>query len=444
MSGKKVQILYKDNCGVYAPLSHLYFSSSSKILIARYVDNVTEEILSSFCPQCFTRYFESDAVMKTSGGMVCATCSNCPLCQGVMVKIAPDDPRLQCSNCQWDFAPLEGEEDNTASTAKLYFDHLDKFFNRSAAVSSKEGAVIESPESGRRWQLSDLERKLASAENHKSDDAYSLWYKDNAPEKAEKSAQQQLLPVPTRLVNKRTLRCQQDLDNNRMNLLVLPKTMPLEGDSSQVINKGKWFDKNAAACFTLPILTILHLPTVTNPHLICKLANHTDKKLNCVFYTAGNELNAASTYMRQDAETGAFEYVASLPVVYQFMRPQHLAGDTGPTNITPTTTSVDAANAMMNVFLEEYEDELLKEDFVPRDRSRYYPPIPAMSEDEGKGENPAWKVVVQSNVAYLYIPMPSNQLCEASTYEIHLAWDVCVHGAAGKFTLPLDLKVRVE
>ncbi|RYH13639.1 hypothetical protein EON65_35150 [archaeon] len=442
MSSKKVQILYKDSSEVYAPLSHLYFSSSSKILISRFVDNVSEEILTSFCPQCFTRYFDSDDVSKQHGGKVCATCSNCPHCQGVMVKTtATDCPNrhLQCSNCQWEYHQTEDKLDSEFATASAYYDHLNKYFNKKAVVACKDGQ--EESTGSRRWQLSDLERKLGAMEHLKFEDPYSLWFESN-PQIHTQAAS--LLPVPTRLVNKRTLRCQQDLDNSRMNLLVLPKTMPLEGDSSQIINKGKWFDKNASACFTLPILTLLHLPTPICPYLIYKLANHTDKKLDCVFYTTCTESINQSNYMVQDANTGAFEFVSSLPVLVEYLR--YL-----PTPPTPTH-SLSPSTGTVTISLEEYEDDLLKEDFTPRDRTKYYPPIPqgggeGGEEGKGDGSTPSkeqeWKVVIQSNLAYVYIPV-SSQLCDISSFEMHMTYDLCVHEAAGGFTLPIDLTVRVE
>lgn len=459
MSSKKVQVLYKDSSEIYAPLSHLYFSSSSKILISRYVDNVSEEILTSFCPQCFTRYFDSDDTSKQYGGKVCTTCSNCPHCQGVMIKASSDEHHLQCSNCQWEYHhhQSEGQSDSDFTTALTYLDHLDKFFNKKSASASSEGPQ-DKPLVGRRWQLADLERKLDAVEHHRVDDAYTLWCQNNPQAK---TYAPKLQPIPTRLVNKRTLRCQQDLDHNRMNLLVLPKSMPLEGDSSQIINKGKWFDKNASACFTLPILTILQLPTPSSPHLVLKLANHTDKRLDCLFHTGSRVADDADCALRsfvmQDADTGVFDVVESLPVALQYARPPTNTNTSTDTTTSSSTSSSSSSSATVcAISLEEYEDDLLKEDFTPRDRSQYFPSIPTSTiSSNSNGSNNSsnnsgddqddgvWRVAIQSNIAYVFVPMPPQQQLSGA-YEVRMAYDLCVHDAAGRFCVPVDLTVRVD
>ena len=83
-----------------------------------------------------------------------------------------------------------------------------------------------------------------------------------------------------------------------MSILIQPKLFPLEGDSSQKLNRGKWFVKDSSAVHELPSIVITKLPdcqmikrheasyvhlTVANPKdfkVIIKMNNLSIKGLN--------------------------------------------------------------------------------------------------------------------------------------------------------------------
>eukprot|EP00602_Paraphysomonas_sp_CaronLab_P013598 CAMPEP_0185040034 /NCGR_PEP_ID=MMETSP1103-20130426/37629_1 /TAXON_ID=36769 /ORGANISM="Paraphysomonas bandaiensis, Strain Caron Lab Isolate" /LENGTH=298 /DNA_ID=CAMNT_0027579163 /DNA_START=136 /DNA_END=1029 /DNA_ORIENTATION=- len=66
-----------------------------------------------------------------------------------------------------------------------------------------------------------------------------------------------LLPDRLRLRTKKTLRCRKDFIEREMNILVQPKTFPLEGDSSHKLQQGKWWTKDASAIHEVPKLSVV-------------------------------------------------------------------------------------------------------------------------------------------------------------------------------------------
>jgi hypothetical protein len=65
-----------------------------------------------------------------------------------------------------------------------------------------------------------------------------------------------LYPNRVGLLSKRTLRCRQDLLDGKLSILVQPKTLPLEGDSSQKLQRGKWWMKDSSAINEFPRIVI--------------------------------------------------------------------------------------------------------------------------------------------------------------------------------------------
>jgi hypothetical protein len=325
---------------------------------------------------------------------------------------------LYCSNCYWEFQPSKSENNDPLDVSANYLDHLNHFYGKKHSSQEPKDA------SSKRWQLSDLDRKLDTLDYSLIQDAYTEW---TASHPSVSIASLILEPIPVRLVNKRTVRCLLDLEQNRMNLLVLPKAMPLEGDSSQLINKGKWFDKNASACTVLPVLSAVYLPSITLPYLICKLTNLTDKAMNCTFFTSSfQNANPPADYKVQRPLGGGIQYISSSSYVIAFPRS------------SPSSASSDST---LVISLAEYEDELLKADYTQRDRSKYFPPVPTPL-GNAKGQ---WQSVVKDNIAYLYLPVAIEQCTDTNiAYEIHLACDLHVKESAGELELPLDIIIKVS
>ena len=57
---KEPCVLHMDYNAWWAPLSSLYFSSSSQLLCSRHPESCIQEIISHYCPQCLTRYMEEE------------------------------------------------------------------------------------------------------------------------------------------------------------------------------------------------------------------------------------------------------------------------------------------------------------------------------------------------------------------------------------------------
>lgn len=69
-----------------------------------------------------------------------------------------------------------------------------------------------------------------------------------------------LCPVRVRLRSKRTLRCRRDAEMSKMSILLQPRLLPLDGDSSMKIHKGNFFSKDSSAVHMHPCVVITRLP----------------------------------------------------------------------------------------------------------------------------------------------------------------------------------------
>jgi len=105
-----------------------------------------------------------------------------------------------------------------------------------------------------------------------------------------------LLPVPMVLRTKRTVRCRRDLEEGRMNILLQPKSFPLEGDSSLKIQRGKWWLKDCSAVLELPLqIHLLRLPDAAPllrgkvSHLQLRLTNPRESEAQLLLLPVRNE-----------------------------------------------------------------------------------------------------------------------------------------------------------
>jgi hypothetical protein len=101
------------------------------------------------------------------------------------------------------------------------------------------------------------------------------------------SVEEETLPLPTSLIQQRTLapdqnhvlyplriplcpqtskRCPLELSKGKPGILIKPKMNPLDGDSSQRRGNGQWFKKDCSAIHTIPKLSLLqHASVLTTP-----------------------------------------------------------------------------------------------------------------------------------------------------------------------------------
>jgi len=90
-----------------------------------------------------------------------------------------------------------------------------------------------------------------------------------------------LLPHRVPMSTKRSRRCRKDAEEGKPGILIKPSVNPMEGDSSQPTNAGKWWKKDASAIHHVPHIKIVALPNIqllyelkTAP-LVLKITNPT-------------------------------------------------------------------------------------------------------------------------------------------------------------------------
>jgi hypothetical protein len=298
MSSSKLQplVLFCDYNQYWCPLGNLYWSQASKVLVSRHMNSSLEEIISTFCPQCLTRYSEDEA--STYLGR-CPSCHQCPCCESTLTHLTNEKNSfiLQCATCMWrsDESHISGVTKNALDAlilqhekegiAKKAFDLIlskhqkaESNMKARALINNTNGnlmsrEVFSSSSSssnaakGATWQLKDLEAHLEeTTRRYQAPEKYA--FEEFVPElrRLEEeqrvavsavqsasemacTAQQQhanlhssprpvlmrteLRPNRVQMRTKRTLRSLRDVDaSGRMRLLVQSKVFPTEGDSS--------------------------------------------------------------------------------------------------------------------------------------------------------------------------------------------------------------------
>lgn len=271
-------VLYSDYNDFDYPLPELYWSSSSSVLVSRHPLSSIEEIISSYCPHCLTRYMEEEAMNYQNR---CPACFQCPKCSNVlMITPLPTDSTsqqkqvaLSCTTCFYrsDCAGLVGSDKSEIDSLLMEKErqHIANFefiriqaqlqklcgeselTDRPLPISSTLTPTPASPSIPTTSLLThaitnsslllDLNQRILSGLN-------------------QPSLLSAALPPRLPLRSKRTLRCKKDVENSKMSILVQPKTFPLEGDSSLKIQRGKWWVKDSSAVHVVPRIVIKKLP----------------------------------------------------------------------------------------------------------------------------------------------------------------------------------------
>jgi hypothetical protein len=308
-------VLFMDYNGWWAPLTSLYYSTSSNVLVSRHPESAIEEIMSYYCPQCLDPYSETDAQLYRNK---CTSCFQCPLCESPLAVVALDATTscYQCRLCYWrsdgcnitgsdeqDIGSLviEKERDDLTleSFQALYSSYLHEPTVASAAASSQQPQFDTTPLTGHhqlRYTWDDLNHKLNSAliKNNNSLDPrdesglYSYMkvsnlFNQNMTDEDEETMLKTsslsslaslthrlnrdhhglsplvdiLPPKRTKLRTKKMVRCRKDVKENKMSILIQPKAFPLEGDSSHHLHQGKWWIKDSSAVHEIPHVTVL-------------------------------------------------------------------------------------------------------------------------------------------------------------------------------------------
>ena len=268
-------VLYRDYKGFWSPLSALFWSTSSQLLVSWHPFSCVEDIISQYCPQCLSRYMEEE--VRTSLNR-CPSCFQCPCCSGILHRSSDGAgvTNFTCSGCSWRHTL---GNDNGSSSTDDYFNKILQSLRDEESGCLLTKAPTTPANLGTRWKMSDLENSLLSkctsnnndkkefceAEVSESSLATSdcmlttLNQRLNFPG-TQPSMMTGLKPIGMALRSKKTVRCRKDVEEGKMSILVQPKLFPLEGDSSQKLQRGKWFVKDSSAVHEVPSISITKLP----------------------------------------------------------------------------------------------------------------------------------------------------------------------------------------
>ena len=485
-------ILHMDYQGYWAPLSHLYFSSSSKILVARHPESCEEELQGFlYCPQCLTR-FQSEDVSQYFDR--CPTCFTCPRCTSILtVANVPssssysmsDDGQLldlKCDFCPWrssssgivgkakgDLESSIADRENNNDAAQAFnallgaYKQADIAFlaNRDSKSNAtkhdfshylKHGVDTSLPDGkitsaktvegtgifeSERWDVQSLEEKLAKQAElihdfdpdsesplyrylHSKDPSWQSTMQAKEHSILETIAKTEdmnlltslreretnieigtasmlasnLLPARVPLRSRRTLRCRRDVEEGKLSILLQPKTMPLEGDSSQKLQRGKWWMKDASAVHIVPRIILRKIPTcadILNIQASCA-------QLGWIHITITNPQETAVTIELtniQPQQSGQ-DLLCRYPAVDE---------------VEEEVFHVSLSCPSPPIEIGCYEDELLLED----DDEVVSSTTENVGTGKGDGTNQGWKISVRHNVAYVSMPIESGSTQGEST-----------------------------
>lgn len=389
-----------DYNGIWCELGQLYWSQQSMCLISRHPLSSTEEVISLYCPQCLARYSEDEAV---SSGGCCSNCVCCPACRAILAPLSSSGV-LSCTQCAWTRKHVTN--DNSVAVKATGFQALLDNIAEGLPGPSARPATAEKHRGV--WQMEELQAKLATIvdTDAQREAAILTKLKSMTSEVGQNCAPGMSIPIKVKLLSKRSLRSRQDNRSGRMNILVQPKTLPLEGDSSLKLQKGKWWVKDASAVHEVPFVSILSLPTATEltdgqTHCAVQLSITNPKMSEVVitFIASGGE----------DSQQGEhFHWLSVLGSTCTARAKQRLQHST---LLQDTTATPDrAGQETLRLVLGGYEDELLRdtEGNEGQAEAECGPTIDT-SRSAGSGEyalhSRPWRYTVKHNRAVVKIPV---------------------------------------
>lgn len=388
--------------GIWTPQHKVYFSQSSKILVSRHPLEVVEEILYTYCPQCFSRFSEDDAC---DSGNVCPACKQCPRCDGMVVSKSADSPPV-CTTCM--FVPAS---ETSIARSNLQQDAYAALLTQYQSLTKKKTAHgSEEATTDSRWKMSDLEHKLADNQSKQGEtvDILSSHRQCRSEDESIEKA------VGVRLRSKRTVRCRKDLEEGKLNILVQPKPYPLDGDSSMKLQTGDWWVKDSSAIHFIPFITILELP---------KEDDMVHQQWSSIKIRFRNPKDSPASIRFVSHET--------LPLQEDYV---FVGGD--------GTVSVQRSNSILETVetndfhftLEPFEDELLKgEDTQGKSPHQ-------ISEPEVVSDAPSCSVVVDGHNAVVKLPVRRSS---ESSPDYKGPFDVILSFKLTIDDLDLEIKARI-
>jgi hypothetical protein len=298
--GMEPVVLFQDEYGAFAPLHNCYLTGGK--LISR--RNTADEVYSQYCPQCLTVYSSNSAgVTVGSAASVknkCPFCVICPLCAST-VNIAISEDRkffFECSYCQYNTSG-QGKEvscsdceavGRTNPEPCLIGAHKDELFRRlndavdhtapsripelvSCFRHREPRTVTEGPGSGYYDAAAILRKERGGAAD------VSL---PAASEAGRDPTGRCALPTFVPLLCKYTVRARPS-DKAKLggaagsaaaagSILVQAKASPLDGDSSNKLQRGKWWVKDATAVHEVPGICVRRVETESASAGLVKVA----------------------------------------------------------------------------------------------------------------------------------------------------------------------------
>lgn len=380
----KPSVLFEDRYAkVWIPLSELYFSASSSMIVSKHPLSVLREAVNHYCPQCLKRYLDEDVNTFKSK---CPSCLSCPLCFCILPK--PQNGSLTCGFCRWNsqIAGLEGEDSRDFEFAVIENDR-DSSAARAfdAVVEFENGSTIEK-----------LSVPISNFLSNQRPTDISTDEQDATPESIFSSLEQRtksiqpsspfisdLFPCQVPLRSRFTLRCRKDMLEGNLNLLIQPKPLPLEGDSSMLQNRGKWFVKDASAVHVLPSIIITRLPKLAqllrgerSLLQFMVLNPRSDSSMNLTFQLGQHSLKQGGITHESAIVTDYFDVIQI----------NTLFGD---------------SSSSFTVSLEPYEDELLRDE----DSDERAAVSAAGGSDSGASVLEAWQAFVSHDTATIFAPI---------------------------------------
>ena len=449
------RIFYEDYAKIWCNPKQLYYSQSSHYILSKFHTEIVEEIVSYYCPQCLSRFQDEELMGKYSKNSsdsshhqaskphgnikgYCPKCYQCPDCKGVMLKFeqqkgeALDDKTMfLCTCCQQTHFVSFSDISHHNGIQEKYFQKLVKFYSENTAdgvkQKSQQQSKINRLES---WHIEDVEKSLL--QKHNKNDNFSVF--DFDPE-AEKLPIIPFRPQHFLLKNKRTLRSRKDLETGKMNILIQQRLLPLDGDSSMKLNKGKWWLKDSSAVHVLPFLQILKLSkSSSEAYLILKITNPNESQAKLKF-TALQRGDASPMDQKTSSHNAAD--ANNIP------RQKHLVlNETGKYEyqLIGNEWKIFGENDLIGAneySLDSHEDELLKDDFSsePTDFHSILAVFDQQRKDSIYG-------LPRGNVLFLGLPVVSTVELSSAPASVSDELYFALQWTFGTTTIPLKVMIR--
>lgn len=435
----KTTVLFRDYNLVWCSLSDMYWSTQTHSLLSRHPVSTVEEIVSNFCPQCLSRYTEDEVVASLGR---CPNCKECPFCQAILTS---DSDGLSCGFCFWRCSGNDTLEMSTWTGSGNAFFLIQTQLKSDCQKTENYGQPNKIENKGKIWQMEELKLKLENSANENA--AVESRFIQQLNILRYPDSHNTLLPNSVTLLTKRALRSRQDTRSGRMNILMQPKTLPLEGDSSLKLQKGKWWVKDSSAIHELPFVSLLSVPSqedLRQPGSVCTVALCLmNPKMSdvTVSFRADTLSPASANYMAYRSGGGGAQWVRASDRV-----------SLGVSKCLRAGTGI--GSDVLDITIGAFEDELLK------DASSEEEPVEESTTGGAEGNTsvssadggaatggdgfvPHWTYRVVHNKAYIIIPVFRPEHFE-ECYHGDCSWELNLHcsikwGGAAEVELPFKI-----